>query len=139
MGVAVNGAFVMEGLDAVGVTNLDAGAGGVLCRVVSQSGGNAVVRPPDPTLVAETMTFRLGAQGAPTDVQVLVPSSLSATPLWSAAHLVELGQLLATVQDHFSRVVYPQAMPLSLDLEIKLTSDARVVIKQARPYILEAQ
>jgi hypothetical protein len=35
-------------------------------------------------------------------------------------------------------VVYPTTTPLSLDLEIKLTSDDRVVIKQARPYILEA-
>jgi hypothetical protein len=138
MGVAVNAAFVMEGLDAVGVTNLDSGAGGVLCRVVSQSGGNAVVRPDDPTLVAETMTFRLDEQGAPSEVQVLVPSSLSPTPLWSVAHLAELGQLLAVVQDHFARVVYPTTTPLSLDLEIKLTSDDRVVIKQARPYILEA-
>jgi hypothetical protein len=122
----------------VGVTNLDSGAGGVQCRVVSQSGGNAVVRPDDPTLVAETMTFRLDEQGAPSEVQVLVPSSLSPTPLWSVAHLAELGQLLAVVQDHFARVVYPTTTPLSLDLEIKLTSDDRVVIKQARPYILEA-
>jgi pyruvate,water dikinase len=138
MGVAVNPAFVLEGLDAVGVTNLDVGVGGALCRVVSQSGGNPVVRPPDPTVVAETMTFRLGEQGAPTDVHVLVPSSLSAAPLWSDGHLTELGHLLATVQDHFARVVYPNTAPLSLDLEIKLTADDRVVIKQARPYILEA-
>jgi hypothetical protein len=42
------------------------------------------------------------------------------------------------VQDHFARVVYPRSAQLSLDLEIKLTAADRVVIKQARPYILEA-
>jgi hypothetical protein len=31
--------------------------------------------------------------------------------------------------------VYPHLPRLSLDVEIKLTSDDRVVIKQARPYV----
>ena len=55
MGVAVNPSFVLEKLDAVAVTNV---AGGRrrrrIYRVVSQRDGQPVVRPPDPTLVAET-------------------------------------------------------------------------------------
>ena len=65
----------------------------------------------------------------------MVFSSLSPIqPLWSAAQLEQLAGLLFLVQDHFASAVYPQSAGLSLDLEIKLTADDRIVIKQARPY-----
>jgi hypothetical protein len=134
MGVAVNPSFVLEKLDAVAVTNLDAGAGGALYRVVSQTGGQPVVRPPDPTLVAETLTLRRAADGTAADVRVMPMSSLSPEPLWSPARLQELATLMFLVQDHFAAEVYAGMPRPSLDLEIKLTSDDRVVIKQARPY-----
>jgi hypothetical protein len=134
MGLAVNGSFVRERLDAVAVTSVPSSSGTPLYRVVSQKDGQPVVRPPDPTLVAETLVFRRDAGDRPTDVQILVPSSLSAQPLWPAARLAELGGLLFAVQDHFAAVVYPGRPQLSLDLEIKLTEDDRIVIKQARPY-----
>ena len=70
----------------------------------------------------------------PTDVQVLTRSSLSPEPLWSDARLAELARLMFAVQDHFGQKVYPEAADLSLDLEIKLTREGQVVIKQARPY-----
>jgi pyruvate, water dikinase len=134
MGLAVNPSFVRERLDAVAVTSLPSISGTPLYRVVSQKDGQPVVRPPDPSLVAETLTFRRGADGRPTGTEILVPSSLSPQPLWAAARLDELGALLFSVQDHFARAVYPGTAQLSLDLEIKLTEDDRIVIKQARPY-----
>ncbi len=134
MGVAVNPSFVLEKLDSVAVTQLEAGPAGPLYRLVSQRDGQPVVRPPDPGVVAETLTFRRAAGDQVADARVLVPSSLSPEPLWSEARLRELGGLLFLVQDHFASAVYPHIPSLSLDLEIKLTADDRVVIKQARPY-----
>jgi pyruvate, water dikinase len=135
MGVAVNPSFVLERLDSVAVTHLPAGADGPLYRVVSQSDGQPVVRPPDPSTVAETLTLRRTADGALADQRVTVPSSLSPQPLWSYARLAELASLMFLVQDHFATAVYPQLPALSLDLEIKMTADDRIVIKQARPYV----
>jgi pyruvate, water dikinase len=135
MGVAVNPSFVLEKLDSVAVTHLPAGAAGPLYRVVSQRDGQPVVRPPDPALVAETLTFRRAENAQPADVRLVVPSSLSPeAPLWGEARLQELAGLLFLVQDHFAATVYPHIPGLSLDLEIKLTADDRIVIKQARPY-----
>jgi hypothetical protein len=134
MGVAVNPSFVMEQLDAVAVTNVAVTGGARIYRVVSQRDGQPVVRPPDPTLVAETLTFHRGPGDIPTDVQVLTRSSLSSDPLWSEARLAELAKLMFVVQDHFDQNVYPDATDLSLDLEIKVTREGQVVIKQARPY-----
>jgi hypothetical protein len=138
MGVAVNPSFVLERADAVAVTNLGAepaGAGEPFYRVVSQVGGQPVVSPPDPTASAETLTFRRGPGDTAVDVRVLAPSSLSPSPIWSGPRLEELAGLLFLVQDHFQTQVYPARDPLRLDLEIKLTEDDRIVIKQARPYV----
>jgi hypothetical protein len=135
MGVAVNPSFVLERLDAVAVTNLPAGAAGPLYRVVSQRDGQPVVRPPDPGLVAETLTFKRTETSQVADVRVITRSSLSPDPLWSDARLQELASLVFLVQDHFASTVYPQISGLSLDLEVKVTEDDRVVIKQARPYV----
>jgi pyruvate,water dikinase len=138
MGVAVDASFVLEKLDAVAVTQLDGGAAGPLYRVVSQRGGEGVVRPTDPTLVAETLTFHRGPGDTVTGVELVTHSSLSATPLWSEAQIAQLGALLFLVHDHFAGQVYPQVPRLSLDTEIKLTRDDRIVIKQARPYVVQA-
>lgn len=136
MGVAVQPSFVLEQQEAVAVTNLGAEGDLPLYRLVSQLGEIGVVRPIDPSAVAETLTFR--REGASlTDLQVLVPSSLSpdAAPLWSEAQLTTLAGLFFTVQDHFAAEVYPELTPLRLDMEIEVTSDDRIVIKQARPYL----
>ncbi|HEY0709107.1 MAG TPA: PEP/pyruvate-binding domain-containing protein [Polyangia bacterium] len=134
MGIAVNPSFVRERVDAVAVTNLPIAGAPPLTRLVSQSNGQPVVRPPDPTLVAEVLTFRRGAGDTPIDVRIVTPSSQSPAPLWRSDQLATLSQLLAKVQDHFAAEVYPQIPSLSLDFEIKITDDDRVVIKQARPY-----
>jgi pyruvate, water dikinase len=134
MGVAVNPSFVLEQLDAVAVTNVPVAGGAPIYRVVSQRDGQPVVRPPDPTLVAETLTFNRGPGDMPTGVQVLTRSSLSPDPLWTDARLGELARLMFVVQDHFGQKVYPEATNLSLDLEIKVTREGQLVIKQARPY-----
>jgi pyruvate,water dikinase len=135
MGIAVEPSFVLEKLDAVAVTNLDAGDGGALYRVVSQGERQGVVRPADPTLVAETMTFRRGADGQPAEFKILTPSSLSPAPLWTDAKRAELATLLFQVHDHFATKVYPMLVRPSIDVEIKLTRDDRIVFKQARPYL----
>jgi pyruvate, water dikinase len=143
MGVAVNPSFVRERLDAVAVTNLvrgdatlDAGeAADPLYRVVSQIGGESVVRPVDPSAVAETLTFVRRTDGSATDLQWFTRSSLAPEPLWSNVRLTELAALLFTVHDHFATAVYAHRARLRLDLEIKLTQDDRIVIKQARPYL----
>lgn len=140
MGLAVEAAFVLEQVNAVAVTNLGGGgdAGDPLYRVVSQRGEWSVVRPEDPTLIAEVVTFRRsGDPPAPTDVRVLVPSSLVAEgeTVWSEADLATLAGLLFTAQDHFAAAVYPELDPLRLDIEVKLTRDGVVQLKQARPYL----
>lgn len=143
MGVAVEPSFVLERLDAVAVTHLapsasstaDGGVSRPLYRIVSQVGGESVVRPADPSAVAETILFGRNADDTPVDVRRLTSSSLSPLPLWSEAHLAELASLLFLVHDHFASAVYPVMSHLRLDLELKLTADERIVVKQARPYV----
>lgn len=141
MGAAVNPSFVRERLDAVAVTHLpgtsaamDGGTDPVY-RVVAQLGGESVVRPVDPSAVAETLTFARRPDDGVGDVQLLTRSSLVPEPLWSAPRLAELAALLFLVHDHFAAQVYPARDRLSLDLEVKVTHDDRIVIKQARPYL----
>lgn len=136
MGVAVQATFIMEQQEAVVVTNLKLDDGDPVYRVISQLGEVGVVRPVDPTAVAEHVTFRRGTMGVH-DVRTIVASSLapSGTRLWSDAEIVTLGTLLFAIQDRFSSDVYPSIRPLQLDLEVELTHDRRIVIKQARPYV----
>jgi hypothetical protein len=138
MGVAVDASFVNERIDAVAVTNLADPTDPTLpalYRVVSQRDGLPVVRPPDPTLVAETLTFRRGPGDTVQDPRLVIPSSLSSGPLWTDAQRATLAGLLYQTQDHFSTKVYTNLPNPRFDLEVKLTSDERVVIKQIRPYI----
>ena len=99
------------------------------------------IRPehPDPGAVPETLTFRRtpAAPNGMSDVRVAIPSSLSpgAQPLYDTAMQAQLGALLFTVHDHFAANVYPQLTGLRLDVEIEVTADGRIVLKQARPYL----
>lgn len=136
MGIAVHPTFVMERQESVVITGLRPDAGDPLYRIITQLGEVGVVRPVDPTAVPETLTFRRSASGA-TDVRVLVPSSLSpgGARLWSDTELATLQGLLFTVHDHFATEVYPDVPDLRLDLEVEVTADDRIIIKQARPYL----
>jgi hypothetical protein len=138
MGIAVHPTFVGERLEAVIVTNLEAGAEKPLYRIVSQLGEVGVVGPSDPTAIAEILTFRRGSTGSADEISLVQPSSLVASQesLWSAEALEELSGLLFAVQDHFAANVYPHLDPLSLDLEVDVTRDGRTVIKQVRPYAM---
>jgi hypothetical protein len=140
MGIAVNPAFVGEKLDAVVVTNVPAGDSGQrVYRVVTQVAEVGVVRPDDPTAVPETLVFQRGAGDQLTALEVLVRSSFATgaqDSLWSMAQLEQLAAALFLIQDRFEADVYPETSPLALDLEVKLTRDDRVSIKQARPYPL---
>lgn len=139
MGIAVNPSFVGERLDAVVVTNLPSAGQPAIWRVVTQVAEVGVVRPDDPTAVPETLTFERGETSGASNVQVLVSSSFASAAgesLWTAAQLDTLAELLFDVQDHFEMHAYPDTRPLSLDLEVKLTRDEQISIKQARPYRL---
>ena len=136
MGIAVEPSFVLEKANAVAVTNLPATSGGPLYRLVSQSGWLSVVRPEDPLMVAEVLTFHRAGDTVD-DVQVLVRSTVvpAGETVWTEGELATIAELLFVVQDHFESEVYPDIAPLALDLEIKRTSDDRIVLKQVRPYL----
>ncbi|HEY0706740.1 MAG TPA: PEP/pyruvate-binding domain-containing protein, partial [Polyangia bacterium] len=138
MGIAVNPSFKVERASAVAVSNLTVDNGPPLYRLNSQIGSESVVRPEDPTAVAELLTFRrAGTPPEATDVRVQVRSNrVPATELvWPAPKLAELARLLFQVHDHFAAVVYPHIAPLALDFEIKHDADGNVVIKQVRPLV----
>jgi hypothetical protein len=70
---------------------------------------------------------------------VLVRSSFATSAqdsLWTMPQLDELAMALFQIQDHFETDVYLDTRPLALDLEVKLTRDDEISIKQTRPYPL---
>lgn len=133
MGVAVNPSFVDERVNAVAVTHLRVDDGAPMYRVVSQVGTESVVRPNDPTAVAEVRTFRRAPDGAVLDDTTRVASSLAPGPLWSDADFAPLTTALFRAHDHFA-ALYGDA-GIAFDLEAKITADGRVVLKQIRPYV----
>lgn len=138
MGLAVNPVFALERASAVAVSNLTVDAGDPLYRLNSQLGTESVVRPEDPTAIAELLTFRRrGDPPTVADVQVLVESNRlpAGGRVWPDDKLNELGQLLFLVHDHFAREVYPELSPLRLDFELKYSQEGDVVIKQVRPFV----
>jgi hypothetical protein len=98
-------------------------------------GSESVVRPADPSLVAETLVFHRGDAGEMKAAELLTKSSLSNARLWSDAELLQLSGMLFRIHDHFSANVYPGRSPSAFDIEVKLTSDGLIVPKQIRPYI----
>lgn len=137
MGVAVHPALVGEQLEAVVLTNLEPESDAPYYRVVSQAGEVGVVEPSDPSAVPEHLRFRRAASNDAVEVTLVTPSSLSTdgASLWSASAVDELATLLFDLQDHFEQHVYPTQDPLQLDVEVDVTVDGRIVIKQARPYV----
>ena len=137
MGIAVHPSFVMEQKEAVAITHLRPDDGAPLYRIVSQLGDIGVVRPDIPGAVPETLVFRRTAEGGYTDLKQLVASSEApeGAMVWSEAEIAELAGLLFAVQDHFAAEVYAHITDLRLDIELEMTRDDRIVIKQARPYL----
>ncbi|HEY0711203.1 MAG TPA: hypothetical protein VGF45_00895, partial [Polyangia bacterium] len=120
------------------VSNLKVDEGSPLYRLNSLVGSESVVRPEDPTAIAELLTFRrAGDPPEATDVRVQVRSNRipASEMVWPAAKLAELARLLFRVHDHFAREVYPHIDPLALDFEVKHDADGDVVIKQVRPLV----
>jgi hypothetical protein len=138
MGIAVNPTFAVERASAVAVSNLSVDDGAPVYQLSSQVGSESVVRPEDPTAVAEVLTFR--REGDPPQaarVEIQVPSNrlpAGAAQVWPAEKVAELGALLFRVHDHFAANVYPQIVPLHLDFELKYSAEGDVVIKQVRPF-----
>jgi hypothetical protein len=140
MGIAVNPTFVVEKASGVAVSNLAVDDGPPLYQLNSQAGSESVVRPEDPTAVAELLTFRrAGDPPEVSDIDVQVHSNRvpDGTRVWPDAALAELGQLLFRVHDHFATEVYPDIVPLHLDFEVKHDAQGHVVIKQVRPLASE--
>jgi pyruvate, water dikinase len=136
MAIGVNQSFVLERASAVAITQLMVDSGDPLYRLNSQIGSSSVVRPDDPTEIAEALTFRRSNEQV-ADVQIEVRSTLlpADQQVWTQEALAEVAQALFTLHDHFSANVYPQLAPLSMDVELKWARDGRVVIKQARPFV----
>lgn len=138
MGLAVHPTFAVERTSAVAVSNLTVDQGAPVYRLSSQVGSESVVRPEDPTSVAELLTFR--REGEPprvTQVRIEVRSNRlmgASDQVWPAEKLAEVGALLFRVHDHFAASVYPNLVILHLDFELKLSAQGDVVIKQVRPF-----
>lgn len=138
MGMAVHPTFVLEQANAVAFTHFAIDDGDPLYRLGSQYGEESVVRPDDPTAVAEHLTFR--RRGEPpevADVRVLVHSSLlpAGATVWTEAELEVIGGLLFTIHDHFSTQVYGHMPNVNLDVELEHHRDGRILPKQVRPLI----
>ncbi len=136
MAIAVNASFVLEKANGVALTELNVDDGNPLYRLNSQTGEESVVQPDNPNAIGEIATFR--RKGSEVDeVKILVRSSLKGVDeqIWTQAQLDELGGLLFIAHDHFANHVYGHITKFSLDVEIKLTSDNRIVLKQARPFL----
>ncbi|HEY0712026.1 MAG TPA: PEP/pyruvate-binding domain-containing protein, partial [Polyangia bacterium] len=137
MAIAVLHSEKREQLESVAFTNVRFGDTPPFYVLVSQAGETGVVRPVDPSARAETRLFYRGDNDQVRDDVLLSSSSLlpGGASLWTPERLGELGQLLFKVQDHFQANVYPHRSPLALDIELKITQDGRLLIKQARPYL----
>ncbi len=136
MAIAVNASFVLEKANGVALTELRVDEGNPLYRLNSQTGEESVVQPDNPNAIGEILTFRRSGENVD-DVKILVRSSLKGDDeqIWTQAQLDELGGLLFLAHDHFANNVYGHIDKFSLDVEIKLTSDDRIVLKQARPFL----
>jgi len=56
--------------------------------------------------------------------------------LWTDAEVRELAGLLHAVHDHFSGLPWTGDAPSSFEVEVKKDAAGRIVLKQARPYLL---
>jgi pyruvate,water dikinase len=138
IGIAVTISFTRERASAVAVTNLQVDEGLPLYRLNSQAGTESVVQPEDPTAIAELLTFRRsGEPPVATDIRILLYSNRvpEGAMVWPDSALQEVSHVLFVLQDHFAAQVYPSARPLRLDVELKLTHENDVVVKQVRPYV----
>jgi hypothetical protein len=138
MGIAVLISEKEEQLEAVAFTNVRFRQAPPFYALISQAGEIGVVRPIDPRARSESRLFYRGQSDEVTQDILLSPSSESpqGASLWSTERLGELGRVLFAVQDYFEVNVYP-GRPLALDIELKITHDNRLLIKQARPYLSE--
>jgi hypothetical protein len=136
MGVLVVPSFVLEHINAVAVTHYSMPDNLAAYRVVSQVGWESVSTPSDPTVIPEMMTFlRLGTNMIPFGIRRLTNSShlQNGEYLWSDSRVAQLGELLFQVHDHMATRLSRPIDTFQLDVEIKLTNEGTIVLKQVRP------
>lgn len=143
MGIAVNKSFVLERREAVVISNEQSTENTderQLYRVNTQLGSIGIVKPDDPTAVAEEMTFRRGENSQIEDVNVLTKSSLSPdADLWDAQQKQVLANKVTAAHDHFASEVYSDINNPAFDIEVEVLGDTKadekVFLKQLRPYL----
>ncbi len=137
MGVAVHPSMVGEQLESVLVTNLEPDAAEPLYRIESQAGEVGVVEPQESDAVAERLQFRRDAVDSATAITLVTASSLSANgqSLWKGEQLEQMTTFAFRVHDYFAASVYPEITPLQLDVELDVSADGVIIVKQARPYV----
>lgn len=137
MGVALHASMVGEQIESVLVTNLEPESTEPLYRVESQLGEVGVVEPSESDAVAERLQFRRSRGDTAVDLSLITASSFSpdGTSVWSDEQLSTLTALTFRVQDYFTQHVYADISPLQLDLEVDVTRDGTILVKQARPYV----
>ncbi len=137
MGVAVHPSMVGEQLESVLVTNLEPEAAEPLYRIESQAGEVGVVEPQESDAVAERLQFRRSASDSATAITLVTASSLSADgeSLWKGEQLEQMTTFAFRVHDYFAASVYPEITPLQLDVELDVSADGVIIVKQARPYV----
>lgn len=137
MGIAIHPSLVGEQLESVLVTNLEPDNTSPLYRIESQVGEIGVVEPQEPDAVAERLQFRRSADDQPASVTLVTPSSMSpdGESLWQGDRFAQLTRFAFQVHDHFQDSVYPEIRPLQLDVEIDVTAEGVIFVKQARPYV----
>lgn len=99
--------------------------------------GEALVTNPDPNAVPEELLVMRVDPESPYETIYIRRSSLTkgSAPVLTAPQVAELTAKLHRIQEHFRQVYRASSEAFAMDVEFKLDSEGRLVIKQARPWV----
>jgi phosphoenolpyruvate synthase/pyruvate phosphate dikinase len=98
--------------------------------------GESLVTNPDPAAVPDELLISAIGPSGEWEIQFIRHSSLSTEPVLSTTHLDELRRALQRLHAHFKRVYQHQNDDaFAMDIEFKIDTNDRLVIKQARPWV----
>ncbi|MGH3916409.1 MAG: PEP/pyruvate-binding domain-containing protein [Pseudonocardiaceae bacterium] len=100
--------------------------------------GESLVTNPDPAAVPDELLISAIGPSGEWEIQFIRHSSLTADgePVLSTIHLDELRRALQRLHTHFKRVYQRQDDDaFAMDIEFKVDTHDRLVIKQARPWV----